>query len=380
MDAHLSTAPHPGSPAAEPPAARPPSRRSIWPALVAGVVVLAVIVSLVVLAHVRHDHELTPPDARSIGLPVLVGRTLHEPDGRTSSIELDADIRIDRIDQTPAGILLDTEGDPNAPTGYERDALYLQTPESGAEPIATNYDSGFVVTDDGSIVVAIESDGYAHAINLTTRTDLKTRFAPGDDPEQPETTALTSVSGDRALLTDDRQPYPIRPAELWNVRTGAVTALTGAPNTAVFAVGPDQNVLLGVYASADSTYGDPGKACYDYEPAVNGATASNSTGTGFCATVDFQPSTLSPTGAWAVVIIDGQADVLATADLHAGRLHSTLITNLGSEPMFWDTPTSFIDTYPNDTDGQSRYQRCFVDGHCRDLGAADSAIVGRLLT
>jgi hypothetical protein len=382
MNADLSTAPPSAASAMEPPAGAP-SRRWIVRALLPGLIVLAFVATMVVVARVAHDHDLTPPDAHAIGLPVLIGRTLHEPDGRTIAITLDPAIRIKRVYETPVGILLDTRDERDAITGPTTDVLYLQSAAGVTDQIAANYDSPVTLTSDGRIVVMVESDGYAHAIDLVTHTDIKTRFAPGTDVEQPGRTMVTNVGGGWALLADNAQSIPNQPAELWNLRTGAITEFRSAPNTAAFAVGPNGSVLLGAYASAQIRYGEPGAACFDYEPAdagTTGPTWSTGTGTGYCATVDFEPSALSPTGAWAVTIIDGQSDLLGTADLHAGWWNPIGISRLDTPPMFWDSPSSFIDSYTSDADGSDRYQRCFTDGHCQDLGSATGAIIGQPLT
>ncbi len=369
----------------------PPSRRWILRALLPGVVLLVVIAALIVVATVQHRHKNAPPDAATIGLPVLIGDTVHEPGGGTTKIWLDPAINIDSFAEVPAGILLDTDGDPNRPAGGPGGhEMYLQTPGGGETTIATGYDSRYHLTSDGRIVVLVESDGYVHAIDLATGSDRKTRFADGPGTEDISQTDVSGVSDDWALLTNSRLQFPNQPNELWNVRTGAVVPFTNGPNVEAFLIGPDGHVLFGAYGSATATPDDPSPACFDYAAPATADTTTDGTPTptwattgtpGVCASIAFEPSSLSPDGTWAIVVADGEADAINLTELHAGRWHPIPVIELGSEPMFWDAPTSFIDTDERTNsygeDQQNRYQRCFVDGHCEDLGAADAAIVGQ---
>jgi hypothetical protein len=71
---------------------------------------------------------------------------------------------------------------------------------------------------------------------------------------------------------------------------------------------------------------------------------------------------------------------LRTADLHTGRWSPAVTIPAGtvSEPLFWDSGTSFIAPYTDDADHDG-YERCSVDGQCHDLGIPGNALVARVL-
>jgi hypothetical protein len=338
------------------------------------IVVILATVAAIVLVH-EHDYPTVPPDAVKIGLPVLIGQTVHLPDGGNVDITIPDDGTINQFVQVPSGILFSTDNI-DTTDAEPFDAMYLQQTGGVTLDLTTDFNSPWMVNADGSTVVLIESDREAHAINLVTGVDRKTQFG---------TTDLVNVNGDWALLTNTDLNTPNRPSELWNVRTGAVVPFATTKNVDAWGVGPDGSVLRAVYTSAtaeaDVDADQPSPACVDYVPPASPVPTAAG---GYCGTMTISASSLSPDGAWAEVVVNSQLYLLRTADLHAGRW-SPVVPNDdgGSEPMFWDSPTSYVEQYIRDDDfnsnGQSRFERCFVDGHCQDLGAAGSAKIGQKL-
>ena len=338
---------------------------------------VALVTALVVI--VTRPHPFTASDARRAGVPVMVGQTLFLPNGTTESYPLGAGDEFAQLAEVPEGLLAVIYHDEPDAAGSSTE-LRLVYPGGSYEEIATSLDSEYHVTSDGRTVVIRSSDAHGklalRSIDIATDRQL---HAIGDGSQY-----VVAVNGDWVLVTNMGNGADRQPSEIWNARTGAVVPFASYLGVAAWGVTPNGDVLRGVDLDASAQPDAPADACYDLVAPIGTATSATlpTTPTGYCGTLNVTEGMMSPDGTWAVLLAENKQSfgndfvALRTADLHAGRWSPAAIIPAGavSEPLLWDSGTSFIVPYTDDAD-HNGYERCTVDGQCHDLGIPDTALI-----
>ena len=347
-----------------------------WIAALAAAAVVALVVTLIVIAN-QPPGRFTTADARRAGVPVVVGDTLFRPDGTTTTLKLpDGDI-ITQLAVVPGGVvaLVNHQDPDDAGVAVE---VRLIPSGGGWEQLARPAENAFAVTSDGRTVVAASGGaGIAlESIDVTTRRTLQ--LIGGN-------WSVAALNGDWALLRSNSDDYVWRDSEIWNVRTGAVVPFATSYGVTPLGVTPSGGVFRAVESNPPAQPDAPAHACLDVVmPTGIGAAATvPTTPTGYCAVFDLADATVSPDGAWAVLIprtVTAGHGVVAvrTADLHAGRWAPVDLNQADgvSRPLFWDSPTTFIAPFAKDA-SDTGVERCSVDGHCRDFALPANAVVGQ---
>ncbi|HEY7174743.1 MAG TPA: hypothetical protein VH442_07490 [Micromonosporaceae bacterium] len=344
-------------------------RRLGW--LVGPGIVVALVITFVVTA-TGPLRPFSAADARRIGLPVVLGDTLFRPDGTRTALRLPPGDTIGQLAIVPAGLLA-LVYHRHAEGSRVELAVRLRRANGVWEEFATSVEGDFAITSDGGAVV-IDSPGELRSIDLATSSQLHTI--------QDGSWSLVSLNGDWALLTSGRGDN-----EIWNVRTGAVVPFATVIGVTPFGVTAGGQVLRGVMPDPQMQGDTPPRVCLDVVPPVGSGRAITvpTSPTGACGAFDLADANVSPDGTWVAFMSEFSpsgvgAMVLRTAELHRGtwapvRVHETH----GTVPLrFWDSPTTFIAQYVADGGGNG-YERCSVDGRCRDLDVPGNAVIGAVV-
>ncbi|HEU0239136.1 MAG TPA: hypothetical protein VFR11_07615 [Micromonosporaceae bacterium] len=350
--------------------------RRQWIAAIAAAAVVALVVTLIVVAN-QPPGPVTTADARRAGVPVVVGDTLFRPDGTTTTLKLPGGDIITQLAVVPGGVvaLVDHQGPDDAGVAVE---VRLIPSDGGWEQLARPAENAFAVTSDGRTVVAASGGaGIAlESIDVTTRRTLQ--LIGGN-------WSVAALNGDWALLRSNSDDYVWRDSKIWNVRTGMVVPFATSYGVTPLGVTPSGGVLRAVASNPSVQPNEPSPACLDVVAATGtgAAAAVPTTPSGYCGMFDLVDATVSPDGVWAVLIprtVTAGHGVVAvrTADLHAGRWAPVNLDQADgvSRPLFWDSPTSFIAPFTNDS-SDTGVERCSVDGRCHDFVLPANAVVGQ---
>jgi hypothetical protein len=337
---------------------------------------MALVITIIVI--VTRPGPFTAADARRAGVAVLIGDTVFLPSGSTTTLGLARDANVYELTVVRGGFLATVDEPDATTTGTD---LRLIHPGGSYEEIATSADSHYEITSDGRTVVVRSTDTAGkvalRSIDVGTGRQLHT-YGDGDQ-------YVASLNGDWAVVSSMGNARAWMPSELWNVRTGVVVPFASYDGVAAWGVSPDGDVLLGVDTDPAARPDSRAHACFDTVAPVNSGTQPTlPTGpTGYCGTFDVTDATVSPDGTWAVLIPQTDSPghgivAVRAADLHAGRWAPVNLDEADgmSKPLFWDSSTTFIAPYVT-ASGDNRYERCSVDGRCRDLGVPGSALIAQ---
>jgi hypothetical protein len=177
--------------------------------------------------------------------------------------------------------------------------------------------------------------------------------------DQGQGTVVLGIGGGWAIVKEVSGDGSPTIGGAWNVSTGQLLRSDRVMH--IWGVTRDGRVLQWVPVGGDR----PTSACVDLVPVTKLTVVR---GTGLCSAEMAEPGLrglVSPDGVWAAISSSTSANLVRTADLHAGRWQPEPF-GPDRHVLYWDTDTSFV------TEGNANdFYRCQVTQGCQPLAMPD---------